>query len=86
MNNKKEFYFIELKGKNIIQACKQINQTIEYFYKNFTKHIKDSDLIAIIIPTKNSIPKLKSDPQYLKLSKKVKNNIRIKSRIMEIDI
>ena len=59
---------------------------VSWSEKNFIKHIQDSDLIAIIIPTKNSVPKLKSDPQYLKLSKKVKNNIKIKSRIMEIDI
>ena len=85
LKNDKNFYFIELKGKNIIQACKQINQTIDYFYKYHKDDIQENVLMAIIISTKNSVPKLKSDPYYLKLSKKV-NSIKIKSKILEISI
>ena len=85
LKNDKNFYFIELKGKNIIQACKQINQTIDYFYKYYKEDIQENVLMAIIISTKNSVPKLKSDPYYLKLSKKV-NSIKIKSKILEISV
>ena len=85
LKNDKNFYFIELKGKNIIQACKQINQTIDYFYKYYKEDIQANVLMAIIISTKNSVPKLKSDPYYLKLSKKV-NTIKIKSKILEISV
>ena len=85
LKNDKNIYFIELKGKNIIQACKQINQTIDYFYKYHKDDIQENVLMAIIISTKNSVPKLKSDPYYLKLSKKV-NSIKIKSKILELSI
>ncbi len=79
------FCFIELKGKNIIHAFKQLNATIENFQNQ--SMISKQKIKAFIVPTKNSIPKLKSDPAYLKLVKQIgKNNIEIKSKQLEIKI
>jgi hypothetical protein len=65
--NKNAVYYIELKGGAILDGCIQIEQTMIYLKNEF----KDFVIFARIVASR-SVPDIRSDSVYLRLSKKIK--------------
>ncbi len=84
------FIFIELKGTRTIDAIEQILNTIIIFQRNNLLKMYTSKVFARIVNS-GDIPKLKSNPKYIKLKKKLfeinKNNdekyLKIKNKRIE---
>lgn len=81
-------YFVELKGKHIEHALEQILDTINFCEFNHTDELKNiTKKYAVIISSKNTVPKLVANPKYIQLSRKIgKDNIYIKNELLEIQI
>jgi hypothetical protein len=75
------FYFVELKGKDLLTAVEQIDQTISYFEGEL-----NGTVYARIVLTKVSVPNIENNPKILKLRRRLKQlsgNLTQKSRQLE---
>jgi len=66
---KKQAYFIELKGSDIFHAIDQISRSIDLL----KDHLKNFAVFARIVVTRVNTTNLKNDRRYLKLKRKVES-------------
>ncbi len=64
---KKRVFFIELKGKKLLDACEQISDTISGLKNEFQDFRKDARIVG-----SKDVPNIKSDPKYKKLARVIK--------------
>ena len=77
-------YFIELKGKDLLMAIKQIDNSISKFQVHLKKHV----INARIVLTKVNAPDYR-DTRYIRFEKRIKSlngNIIKKSRVLKENI
>lgn len=84
IDKKNMMYLVELKGMDIVHACKQIFETTKYIKEYYSKEINGKDLYAAIVCSKFSAPKLKVHPTYVKLKKLVRHTPMIKTTYLEV--
>jgi hypothetical protein len=68
-NRYKTSYLIELKGKAIVHACRQILETLRYLREHYLEEIADRDIFPVIVCSANTVPKLHANPHYIRLRK-----------------
>ena len=79
---KKQAYFIELKGTNLIHAIKQIDRSIDQLKNS----LQGFALFARIVVTRVNTTKLDRTAEYLRLKKKVESlngNFKKQTRLLE---
>ena len=79
---KKQSYFIELKGSDIIRALEQIDRSIDLLKND----LSDFSFFARIVVTRINTTNLEKNSKFLRLEKKVKSlkgNLKKQSRLLE---
>jgi len=79
---KKQSYFIELKGSDISTAIEQIDRSIDLL-KN---HLPDFTFFARIVVTRVNTPQLEISNKFLRIKKKVESlngNLKIGTKLLE---
>lgn len=78
---KKQARLIEIKGRDLPKALKQIESSLNHF----EKVLKDQNLFGRIVLSKNGAPRIMNTPPVLKLKKRLKNlggNLIVQSQQM----
>ncbi|WP_462325627.1 hypothetical protein [Desulfoplanes sp.] len=77
-------YVVELKGMDVVHACRQIFETLKYVRKYHPEELEGKDIETAVVCSKYSVPKLKVHPAYVKLKKLVKRDPVIKIGQLEV--
>lgn len=62
----KRVFFIELKGDRLVDAVKQIHETINYLKENFKDHVLEARIVG-----SGDVPNLRTNPYYLRLQRAI---------------
>lgn len=66
-NERKTAYLIELKGKAVVHACRQILETLRYLREHHSGEIADREVFPVIVCSANTVPNLHVNPDYVRL-------------------
>ncbi|UCZ56530.1 hypothetical protein LGV61_12490 [Desulfurispirillum indicum] len=86
IDSQSKAYFIELKGKNIQHAVRQIIASINFVQQNHMEECEGKALEAVIVSSKNHAPNLKQSPDYIKLKSMLHQKPHIKTNYLELPL
>ncbi len=85
VDSKNLAYLIELKGKNIRHAVCQLEASIDYICTHHPNEIKGRNIQAVVVSSKNKVPKLTQSPEYIRLKRKT-SSVYIKNDYFEMSL
>ncbi len=80
-------WLVELKGSNLSAALQQILSTLAFIEISHPEEINSRKIVAVVVLSRFSAPKLKTDPRYVKLKKykKTIDAVIIKNGVVELN-